>query len=151
MYRIESSMQIKATPEQVWALANDVKRYPEWVVPTDRVVEAPAGGLSLGAVYREYGGIAPFKSESRWEVMEFEPVRRQVHEGDDGKMRMRLTISLRPSEGGTFVTQGVELTPRWFLLPLSLVMWPLLMRRRGNAAMRETLANAKRILEGGTG
>ena len=151
MPRVQSSVQINAPPEAAWALMCDVRRYPEWVVPTDRIIELPVGTLGRGSVYREYGGIPPFKSESEWRVMEFEPQRRQVHMGDDGSMRIKLTIEITPSGEGSQVMQRVELTPRWWLRLPSLVMWPLLMRSRTRRAMDETAANAKRVLEAGTG
>jgi len=101
-------------------------------------------------VYREYGGVPPFKGESRWEVLHFDPPRRQVHRGTDVAMRFLLEITLEPVEDGTRLYQTLDLTPKWFAWPLSLAMWPLVMKRRGFAALRATQANAKRLLEGGS-
>jgi hypothetical protein len=49
------------------------------------------------------------------------------------------------------LTNVIELRPRWFLVPVNAVLWPLFMRRRCQAAMDESVANAKRVLEASPG
>lgn len=147
MPQVRSSTQIDAPPERVWALMCDPRRYPEWVIPTDRMLEAPEEDLGVGYVYREHGGIPPFKGDSEWRVTVFEPHRRQVHVGDDGMVTIDLEIELAPVDGGTRLTQTVDLTPRWFMAPLNAILWPLMMRSRAQQAMDDTLANAKRVVE----
>ncbi len=144
---VTSSIEIAGTPEQIWALLCDPHRYPEIAVPTDRMIHVPDGPMSVGYVYREYGGIPPFKGESEWRVTVFEPHRRQVHVGDDGKMTFNLSIELEPTESGTRFTQTLELKPRWFLAPVNAVLFPLMMRKRAQAAMDGTVANVKRAVE----
>jgi hypothetical protein len=39
------------------------------------------------------------------------------------------------------------LEPRWFLAPVNAVLWPLMMRKRAQAVLDGTVANAKRIVE----
>ena len=68
MPRIVTSRTVQATPEAVWDLMADAKRWPEWVEVIDRMVELPEGELREGFEYREAGGIAPFKGESTWRV-----------------------------------------------------------------------------------
>ena len=143
--------EIQASPEQVWALLSDAQRFPEWVAFTDRMVEAPEGALEAGSTYREYGGVAPFKSESAWRVTEFDAPRRQVHVGGDKQMEITLTLELEPSGGGTRLRQQLDFQPRGLMAPLSMVLWPLLMRRKSERAMHTTFGNAKRILESGGG
>jgi uncharacterized protein YndB with AHSA1/START domain len=55
--------EVKAPPEQVWALISDAKRFPEWIEFTDRIVEAPEGEMQVDTTWREYGGVPLFKSE----------------------------------------------------------------------------------------
>ncbi len=62
--QITNTVQIDAPPEKIWELLIDVNRYPEWVVPSLRILEPPVGEMGLGATYREHGGIGPLKSES---------------------------------------------------------------------------------------
>lgn len=97
--------------------------------------------------YKEYGGVPPFKGESEWRVTEFDPMRRQVHVGDDGSMLLNLDIEITPSSDGSRLTQNLELKPRWYLAPIHYILWPLMMRKRAQEAMDKTVANVKRMVE----
>jgi len=147
MPRIIVSTEINASSPEVWDLMCDAKRYSEWVVPTDAVLEAPDGPIQAGSVYREHGGIPPFKADSEWHVTAFEPTRRQVHIGDDGTMTMTLEILIESVSTGTALTLDIDFKPRWWLLAPVSVMWALMMGRRGTEAMRQTAANFKRLAE----
>ena len=144
---VTTSVDIDALPEAVWALMSDPPRYPDFVTVTERMLAVPEGEFGLGSKYREYGGIPPFKSESDWEVTGFEPYTRQVHVGDDGTATITLTLDLEPTAEGTRLTYRVDLKPRWFMAPLSAILWPLVMRRRAQREMDATAANSKRLLE----
>ncbi len=147
MPRVVSSIDISAHPEAIWKLMCDPTTYPELADPTDRMISVPEGEFGLGYTYKEYGGIPPFKSESEWMVTDFEPMTRQVHVGDDGQMKFNLEIRLDPIEQGTRLTQTLELNPRWYLVPVSALLWPVMMRSRAQAAMDKTVANVKRMVE----
>ena len=147
MAEVTASIDIEAPPEDIWALMCDPNQYPELADPTDRMLSVPDEEFGVGYVYTEYGGIPPFKGESTWRVTEFEPMRRQIHVGDDGSMTFDLSIELDPIDTGTHLTQKLKLTPRWYIRPVSLVMWPLMMRKRAQEALDKTVRNAKRITE----
>ena len=147
MGRVVASIEISTPPETVWAMMCDPHQYPEIADPTDRMIDVPEGGFGVGYVYKEYGGVPPFKGESEWRVTEFEPTSRQVHVGDDGSMTIELQIELTPTDTGTRLTQTIDLRPRWYLRPVDVVLWPLMMRKRAQEAMDKTVANAKRIAE----
>ena len=125
----------------------DTWSYPDWVVPTDRMLDSGDGEVSVGFVYKEYGGIPPFKGESTWEVTEFEPRSRMAHVGDDGTTIMTLEIELQQTESGTRLTQKLNFKSRWYMTLVTMIMWPLMMGRRGRAAIAQTQANAKARLE----
>jgi len=131
----------------MWALLDDTEKYPDWIEVTDRMLEVAEGGLKLDAVYREYGGIPPFKGKSTWRVTEYEPHSRQVHIGDDGAMTITLEVIIAPNENGIKLIQNLHFKPRWWIFPMTLIMWPALMGRRGRAAIVKTQANARAILE----
>ncbi|MDX1530816.1 MAG: hypothetical protein R3362_04755, partial [Rhodothermales bacterium] len=122
-------------------------RYPEFVDPTDRMLSVPDEPVGVGYVYREYGGVEPFKGESTWEVTVFEPMRRQVHVGDDGSTAYELHVEIEPTEAGCRYTQRLVMTPRWYLRLPFLLLWPLLMKRRAQVAMDETARGIKRVAE----
>ena len=147
MARVVASTQVNTGPEAIWALMCDPHRYPEIADPTERMIDVPDREFGVGYVYKEYGGIKPFVGEAEWRVTEFEPMRRQVHIGDDGSMTMHLEIELTPADSGTRLTQTLILKPRWYLVPVNAILWPLMVRKRAQEGMDKTVANAKRIAE----
>ncbi len=147
MPKLEQTDEINAPVDAVWNLLSDVNRYPEWVEATDRIISAPEGLLEAGSEYKVYGGVPPFKSETEWKVTEFEPNRRQVHTGGDGMMEMRIEYDLSENGSGTTVTRRFYVQSKWWMRPVNMVMWFLMMRRRGMKVMADTGDNAKRILE----
>ena len=147
MADVTGTTLINTGPEPIWELMCDPNRYPDFVENTERMVDVGSGDFGVGYVYKEYGGLKPFLGESEWRVTEFEPMRHQTHVGDDGKMRIHLDIDLDPKDEGTNLTLKVVLEPRWFIAPVSAVMWPLVMRKRAQADMDGTTANVKRLLE----
>ena len=147
MAQVSSSLQIDASPEATWALLSDPHRYPDYVDATDRMLDIPDSEFGVGYVYREHGGIRPFVGESEWVVTEFDPIRHQAHMGDDGKMRMPLSLDVEPTDGGSRLTITIGLKPRWYLAPVNAILWPLMMRSRAQDVLDKTVANAKRILE----
>lgn len=150
MPKTSGSIVVDTGPEAIWALLCDPGVYPDLVEFTDRMVEVSEGEFGQGTTYREYGGIKPFKAESTWTVTEFVPMTRQVHHGTDPAMVLDLTIELEAlDEGSTRFTQTVELTPKWFAKPLNMVMWPLMLRGRAQAAMDRTMENVKARAEAG--
>ncbi len=147
MASVTATTEVNGGPEAIWSILSDPNRYPEIADPTERMVEVPDGEMGVGYVYKEFGGIKPFVGESEWRVTEFEPMRRQVHVGDDGTVTMNLEIELTPTDDGTRVTQTLGMEPRWYLVPVNAILWPLMMRKRSQEAMDKTLANLKRIVE----
>lgn len=147
MPKVIASTDVAAPADVIWALMCDPGRYPEFADPTDRMLSVPEEEFGVGSVYREHGGIPPFKDESTWRVTVFEPKRRQVHVGDDGSITFHLTVELDPSETGTHLTQTLVLKPRWYLRPPFAVLWLLFMQGRAQRAMDKTVLNVKQIAE----
>ena len=46
MPTVSSSIEIAASEERVWDLESDPRRYPEWVVATDRMLDVPSDGFA---------------------------------------------------------------------------------------------------------
>lgn len=148
MVAVSGSREVHAPLEGVWTFLSDVPGYPHWVDATDEVLEAPPVALDVGYVYREYGGVPPFKGESTWTITEWEPMTRQVHLGDDGFVRMNLLISVGEDSKATNVSMTIQLTPRWFLVPLFYPLWPIMMKNRTTETMGRTLDEMKAQIEG---
>lgn len=146
MMRLSSSIEIDAPPEKLWELMCDPSNYPELDESTDRMVEVPDGEFGVGSVYREYGGIAPFKGESEWTVVEFDPMRRQVHDGTDGYVDLHLVVDLTETgDGKTRVDQSLDIRGPWYMAPINAL---LMMQLRGQRAMDRSMVEVKRLVEG---
>jgi hypothetical protein len=150
MRSVTASIEIARNPAEVWEFVSDPTRYPDWVDATERMLEVSPGEFGLGSVYREYGGIPPFLSESEWRVTRFEPLSIQTHEGSDGRMRMPLDIELEPTGTGTRLSMTLGLDPAWFMAPLAALVWPLMLRKRTQEVFDASVVNARRLLEEGT-
>lgn len=148
MPSIEYTTTVAASPEAVWQLMTDYERVPEWVVMVDEMIEPPSE-IAVGQSYREHGGMGPFKAETRWEFTQVDPQRRLVATGQSGPMGLQLAQQLEPDGDGTRVTVRMDLSPKWYIALQTGVMWPLFMKRKTNAQMQETGANAEPILAEG--
>lgn len=144
---LTSSVDISAPPEKAWELGCDVRRYPEWVEFTDRIIDAGEGVMREGFTWKEHGGVAPFKGDATWRASEMQPHTRMRHVGDDGSATIDLVVEIEATETGCRLRPTMEIKPRWYLAPVIAVMWPLMMRQRSQDALEKTLQNAKRLLE----
>ena len=145
--RIETSIDIAARPDAVWELLMQPGRYPEFASPSDEITELGDGVVEPGYVYKERGGIPPFKSEVTWTVADVDHGRRLVADGTDGKVRIHVDWELTEIESGSHLIHTMQMKPAWFLVPVMAVMWPLMMRTRAQDALDGTMANVKRIVE----
>ncbi len=83
--------------------------------------------------------------------MAWDPPRHTVHVGDDGQVEFHLSIDIAPAGNGSRLRQELVMKPRWWLtLPMA-ALWPLMMRKRAQAAMDKTVANIKRFAEAEAG
>jgi hypothetical protein len=148
MAEVVGTAVIETGVEPIWELMCDPARYPDFVENTERMVDVGSGEFGMGYEYKEFGGLKPFIGESEWRVTEFDPMRHQSHIGDDGKVRIHLDIDLESlADDRTRLTLKVALAPRWFIVPVNAVMWPLMMRKRAQADMDTTAANVKQLVE----
>jgi uncharacterized protein YndB with AHSA1/START domain len=112
---IVASVIIAAPPGRIWEIACDTGRYPEWVENTLQVLRTD-GPARSGATMEELTRIAgPWKSVTRWRVTEFDPPRRQVHEGQGVSTAtgMAVIIELSPAGQDTRFTLTLRYTPRF--------------------------------------
>jgi hypothetical protein len=150
MRRVSSTVEINSSPEPIWQLLSEPKRYSDYVTATEKLLSASDDTVKVGSSYREYGGIPPFMSESDWIVTAYEPMTHQHHIGDHGKMRMPLDLDLEVIDDTTSrLTIAFGLEPRWFLAVPFAILWPLILRKRAQKAVDDTVANAKHIVEAG--
>ena len=150
MPTVVASIVVDAPPERVWQVMEDPHGYPDVVVPTERMIETSDVPIRQGTTYREYGGVRPFVGESVWTVTEYRPHEFQRHLGKEPTLSYDLAISFEDlGDGRTRFTQRLAISPAWYLVPMNLFLWPLMMRERTQAAMDATVANVKRVVERG--
>jgi len=68
----ESTIEIHAAPEKVWAVLIDVQRWPEWTASMQKVETRDPGVLAVGSKVRIKQPKVPAVT---WEVTELEPPR----------------------------------------------------------------------------
>lgn len=112
---VSASTDVQAPVERVWEIASDTRRYAEWVENTLEVLHTD-GPARLGSTYDERTRISgPWKATTHWRVTEFEPPRRQVHEGDGvvTAKGMGVIIELAPAGDNTHLTLTIRYRPRF--------------------------------------
>ena len=112
---ISASAIIPAPPEQVWEIACDTSRYPEWVENTLRMIRTD-GPARMGATMEELTRIAgPWKLVTRWRVTQFDPPRRQVQHGEGVSTAKGMAVIMELTTVGqdTSFTLTIRYTPRF--------------------------------------
>ena len=115
MFRVSSSREISAPPDEVWAVLCDTEKYAEWIPDTDAVTRTD-GAAALGVTYEEITPIlGPWKARSRWRITEFTEGRRMVHRSDDIPLSAGFDVVMEvlPTSGGAQVTISLEAEERF--------------------------------------
>ena len=64
------------------------------------------------------------------------------------RVQLHVVVQCAPSAAGTQVTRTWEMRPRWWVAPLSWVLWPLVMRRRTQHTLAVSTLDGERVLDG---
>lgn len=137
---IQASIEIRATPEQVFQLYQKAEAWPEWD-PEVRSASLP-GGLQVGAT----GWLQPKSGpKSKIEIVEVTPGRSFTVQSRLPLCRMVFGHKLEPRDGITVATHWVE-----FSGPLSPVFQRLIGSSIG-ATLPNTMQGLKRFSEAGVG
>jgi carbon monoxide dehydrogenase subunit G len=79
--RVERTVEIAASPEQVYEVVMDPERLEDWVTIHHHLEDAPNGPLKKGSKMTQCLKLAGRKFNVRWTVVENEPCIRVVWEG----------------------------------------------------------------------
>ena len=107
--RVSAHAVVRADPQAAWDLYADVPGSVDWVPFAEEILylSGPAG---VGQVYRERTRLLGSTGEQTWEVVEWDPPRRQVQVSTDMRMRSRLAVEIaRVAGGDTLIRQSTEL------------------------------------------
>lgn len=146
---VESSIEIDASIETVWAVATDVDAFVEAI---DWVHEAwieGDGPLEAGSVYVERAKPGLRTGTYRWTITAAEAPRRLVHYHDGSELEAELEVRLDPiDEGRTRYTQRLRFRGLPAFRPLGYVLERTVMKRSMQRDFdRMILPNYKRIAE----
>jgi uncharacterized protein YndB with AHSA1/START domain len=144
METFENSLTIQRPIEDVFAFLADLENVPRWNYAIEATRKTSPGPVGVGTTYSQTRSV-PRRSEEGFEVTVFEPVSGLAIRGRIGPFRATVRYTLQPLDGGTRLTNQVELEP--VSGPLRLVAPVAAPRVR--TAVAANLETLKRILEGG--
>ena len=147
MNRVETSIEIDAPPEDVWAVLMDPQRLADWVTIHRGVGEVSDRPLENGSTMRQKLCLRGATFKVQWTVSDIDEPRRVVWEGKGpARAHARTRYGLEPNNnGGTHFEYLNEFRPP--MGPLGRVAGSALM---GDAPRREadaSLHKLKRLLE----
>lgn len=100
--KVERTIQLAATPEDVYRLVMDPRRLKDWVSIHRRLKDAPKGELAEGARLTQTLKVAGKRFTVRWTVVEDECPTRVVWEGRGPiGTSAKVTYGLAERDGGT--------------------------------------------------
>lgn len=148
MSRIKTSIEIKASPEKVFAVLDDSPNFPKWQKGNKEVKITSNGGKRLedhtGETARFVMDFAGFKFEADMKVVKW--VKNQLFEIESmSGMKLRGKDVVEPIEGGTRVIWDFE-----YEMPFSFigkVADKLLFRRTFENQVKRNLENLKELVE----
>ena len=116
--QLQNTILIKAPPDVVWAIVEDVERWPEWTPTMESVERLDDGEFDVGSsTYIKQPGLP----RAQWVVTAMDRRRHFTWECRVLGMRMRATHQLSPRDSGTENTLRIEITG-----VVAILVWPLL-------------------------
>ena len=142
MATFQNTVTIARPADDVFAFLADFGNIPAWNYAITRTVQTSPGPAGVGATYRQTRTV-PRASEEGFEVTDFAPSRLAI-KGQIGPFNTTSSYLLEPTEGGTRLTNKVELEPSSALLrPIGPLAVPAV-----KAAVARNLGTLKQLLEG---
>lgn len=79
--KVETTIELPATPEEVFAVVMDPMQLDDWVTAHDSVKDVPEGDLAEGSTFRQKLKVAGVGFGVTWKVTEIDEPRLAVWEG----------------------------------------------------------------------
>ena len=102
MIRVEHSVRISRSPEEVFGRLTDVERVPEW--QSSAVEMRAAGSLAQGSRIFEKRRLMGRELDNELEVVAFDPPRRLTLRSLGGPVKLTIDHELAAVDGGTRLT-----------------------------------------------
>ena len=106
--RVESSIDIQAPAERVFAYVADIARQPEWIGAVSAVSDISGTPVEQGTTFRLSLALMGKTAEADQEVTRFEPNRVFAQSTTSGPSPTEITITLSESGGVTTVHNVTE-------------------------------------------
>jgi len=103
MRSIEASIEISATPEEVWQIISDLKRAPNWMPDVKERRFEDAESPKVGMRWQEQGLLRGKEYKIHYELTEWDPPDRLGYKqvsSKEGKYHWHEYILVEPLEGG---------------------------------------------------
>jgi hypothetical protein len=128
-FDLSASAVVPISPDRLWALLCDTRRYAEWVEGTEAVTRTD-GPAVLGSTYEEVNPIlGPWKAKASWTVVEFKAPHHQVHRSEDIPMAAEFLVVMEVEPVGDAAKITHTLRAGSSLGPLGAATFALLERR----------------------
>lgn len=126
---VEDKIYINASVNEVWAITEDIKRWPEWTPTISSVRFVGEEKFEIGSVVRIN---QPGQPESNWTITEYIPYKSFSWETRRRGLYMKATHLLQPVESGTMNALRLEASGL-----MAIIMWPLLKIATRHALRKE--------------
>jgi len=136
--RFESSTDINAPVEKVWALIDKLEEWPQWMPSIKKIERISKGPLTVGSQLSVTAKVSGLTVTLLMTITEFVPERNVVMKGKALGTSLTRFYTLEPLDGKTKVTIGGDVS--------GALAW---LARRGGQAVSDEIAQAvkKRIEE----
>ncbi len=108
--RFESSAEINASPEAIWAALGNPEEWPEWIASLKKIERLSAEPLGVGARLRVTAKAGLFTVKLLMTITEFVPGQRVVMQGRVLGTRLSRHYALNGGDRQTRVAAGGEAT-----------------------------------------
>ncbi len=96
-----TTLPFESSPEQVFAVLADGRRYADWVVGAKRIRDVDDAWPAEGSCFHHEVGVGPLTIKDSTKLLAFEPPRKVVLEARAWPAgRARVTITVSPRDGG---------------------------------------------------
>ena len=109
MIKQESTQEINAPIQKVFALVTDFRKNAEWQDGVIESTQTPDGPTQMGTNFKTVRTFLGQKLEATGEVTEFEPNKKFAFKSTSGPIKFNLMQTFESVSGGTKVTIHVEM------------------------------------------
>ncbi len=136
--RFESSIDINAPAEKVWALVDKLAEWPQWMPSIKKIEMLSKGPLTVGSKFSVTAKVSRLTVKLLMTITKFVPERTVVLQGKALGTKLTRFYILEPVNGKTKATVGGEVS--------GVLAW---LARRGGQAISDEIAQAvKKRVEG---